>query len=162
MPRGRTINTCFILEFSDIKIKILRLRPLMTGTSDVIRSQPGKVYYALSSLTGTYQHWISILLINLMLIKVRFLCTCTVMDDAKSLAWACGINQVQSYFSEHCIWNKISDVFTINKSGIINILSCSNDFSIKSIIVNSSGFPTDINYIFSWVSTPCKLGVKSH
>ncbi len=81
MARGRTI-----LEFSAYKIKILRPHPLITGTRGVIKSQSGKVYCWFPSLDDTYQHWISILPINLMFIKVRFLCTCTVMDDAKSLA----------------------------------------------------------------------------
>ena len=39
MCRGRIINTYIILEFSDIRIKILSSWILMIGTSNVIRSQ---------------------------------------------------------------------------------------------------------------------------
>ena len=102
MARGRTINTYFILEFSAYKINILRPRPLITGTHGVIKSQSGKVYCWFPSLDDTYQHWISMLPINLMLIKVRFLCTCTVMDDAKSLTCIKSENDLEFLIPLEC------------------------------------------------------------
>ncbi len=67
-----------------MKIKIIRWRPLMTSTSKGIKSLSEVVYYPFPSLSCTKRQQIRIWPISLMITALRFLCTCTVMDDPKS------------------------------------------------------------------------------
>ncbi len=68
-----------------VKIKILRPSPLMEYIANMIKSVSNKLYYCFPSLMHVYQQKCLIWPISVMLTAVWFLCTCSVMDDAKSL-----------------------------------------------------------------------------
>ncbi len=62
-------------------------RPLMEGIANVIISESWGLCYCFPSLIHAYQQRFWIWPINLMVKAVRFFCTCSVMDDVKSLTW---------------------------------------------------------------------------
>ena len=64
-----------------VKFKIIRWHPVMTGMSKGIKSQPEVVYYPFPSSSSTKKQQIRNWHISLMITALRFLCTCTVMDD---------------------------------------------------------------------------------